>query len=168
VAGLVLTVIGVVFLAYTLAGPYAPGVFAHRGFSLVDVVDYQMFGLNGIFGIPLGVSVTCVVRFIILGTIMEESGTGAVRRAGDQIKVHLHGSLDWQAREVVGGAVLEGTRIFKVAELVIAGAKKRPWPRNGLNRRRPRRPAEDHTHRLPRPPCRRAHRPGPAPLRQAV
>jgi predicted DNA-binding protein with PD1-like motif len=48
---------------------------------------------------------------------------GEVRRVGDQIIVHLHGSLTKQAREVVGGAILEGTRIFKVAELVIAGAK---------------------------------------------
>lgn len=48
---------------------------------------------------------------------------GEVRRAGDEIKVHLHGSLTKQAREVVGGAILEGTRIFKVAELVIAGSK---------------------------------------------
>ncbi len=78
VAGIVLTGIGGVFLAYALAGPHAPGVFAHRGFSLVDVVDYQLFGLNGIFGIPLGVSATYVVLFIILGTIMEKAGTGAV------------------------------------------------------------------------------------------
>lgn len=78
VAGVVLTVIGALFLAYALAGPYAPGPFAHRGFSLVDVVDYQVFGLNGIFGIPLGVSATYVVLFIILGTVMEESGTGEV------------------------------------------------------------------------------------------
>jgi TRAP transporter 4TM/12TM fusion protein len=78
VAGIVLTVIGGVFLAYALAGPYAPGVLTHRGFTLVDVVDYQMFGLNGIFGIPLGVSATYVVLFIILGTIMEKSGTGEV------------------------------------------------------------------------------------------
>jgi len=48
---------------------------------------------------------------------------GEVRRIGDHIKVHLHGSLTKQAREVVGGAILEGTRIFKVAELVIAGVK---------------------------------------------
>jgi predicted DNA-binding protein with PD1-like motif len=48
---------------------------------------------------------------------------GEVRRAGDQVTVHLHGSLARQAREIVGGAILEGTRIFKVAELVIAGAK---------------------------------------------
>jgi TRAP transporter 4TM/12TM fusion protein len=78
VAGIVLTLIGGSFLVYALAGPYVPGVFAHRGFSLVDVIDYQMFGLNGIFGIPLGVSATYVVLFIILGSVMEESGTGAV------------------------------------------------------------------------------------------
>jgi TRAP transporter 4TM/12TM fusion protein len=78
VVGIVLTLIGAAFLAYAMAGPYVPGAFAHRGFSLIDVVDYQMFGLNGIFGIPLGVSATYVVLFIILGTVMEESGTGAV------------------------------------------------------------------------------------------
>jgi predicted DNA-binding protein with PD1-like motif len=49
--------------------------------------------------------------------------SGEVRRVGDQIKVHLHGSLARQAREVVGGAILEGTRIFKVAEMVIVGAR---------------------------------------------
>ncbi len=48
---------------------------------------------------------------------------GEVRRVGDRIKVHLHGSLAKQAKEVVGGAILEGTRIFKVAELVVVGAK---------------------------------------------
>jgi len=48
---------------------------------------------------------------------------GEVRRMGDQIKVHLHGSLTKQGREVLGGAILEGTRIFKVAELVMVGAK---------------------------------------------
>lgn len=48
---------------------------------------------------------------------------GEVRRMGDEIKVHLHGSLTKQAREVLGGAILEGTRIFKVAELIIVGAK---------------------------------------------
>jgi len=47
---------------------------------------------------------------------------GEVGRVGDQVKVHLHGSLTKQAREVVGGAILEGTRIFKMAELVVVGA----------------------------------------------
>ncbi len=48
---------------------------------------------------------------------------GEVRRSGDEIKVHLHGSVTRAATEVSGGAVNEGTRIFKVAELVIVGVK---------------------------------------------
>ena len=48
---------------------------------------------------------------------------GELRRAGGEIKVHLHGSVTKQGREVFGGAIIEGTRIFKVAELVIAGIK---------------------------------------------
>jgi predicted DNA-binding protein with PD1-like motif len=64
------------------------------------------------------------VARVVLDDLFEiNTIAGEVRRAGDQIKVHLHGSLTKQAREVVGGAILDGTRIFKVAELVIAGVK---------------------------------------------
>lgn len=48
--------------------------------------------------------------------------SGQVWRAGDEIKVHLHGSITRQARKVFGGAILEGTRVFKTAELLMAGA----------------------------------------------
>jgi len=48
----------------------------------------------------------------ILGNIKEEAG---------EIKVHLHGSISKAGREVSGGAINEGTRVFKVAELVIVG-----------------------------------------------
>jgi predicted DNA-binding protein with PD1-like motif len=41
----------------------------------------------------------------------------------DLFQVNVHGSLTKQAREVVGGAILKGTRIFKVAELVMIGVK---------------------------------------------
>jgi predicted DNA-binding protein with PD1-like motif len=46
---------------------------------------------------------------------------GDVRRLENEIKVHLHGSLTKEGREVFGGAIQEGTQIFKTAELVIAG-----------------------------------------------
>lgn len=64
-----------------------------------------------------------VARVVLEGLLEINVIAGEVRRTGDQIKVHLHGSLTEQAREVVGGAILEGTRIFKVAELLIAGVK---------------------------------------------
>lgn len=46
---------------------------------------------------------------------------GDVQRVEGGIKVHLHGSLTKQGREVFGGAIQEGTQIFKTAEMVIAG-----------------------------------------------
>ncbi|MBU2648981.1 DNA-binding protein [bacterium] len=46
---------------------------------------------------------------------------GDVKRVGKEIKVHLHGSFTQEGKKVFGGAVREGTTIFKMAELVIAG-----------------------------------------------
>lgn len=48
---------------------------------------------------------------------------GDVQRLDDGIRVHLHGSLTKEGKEVFGGAIQEGTRIFKTAEMVIAGLK---------------------------------------------
>jgi TRAP transporter 4TM/12TM fusion protein len=63
-------------LIYAWVGPYLPGVIAHRGFSLTDVIDYLCFGLDGVYGLPLGISSTYVILFIILGTFMEFTGVG--------------------------------------------------------------------------------------------
>ena len=46
---------------------------------------------------------------------------GDVTRENESIRVHLHGSLTKEGREVFGGAIQEGTTIFKMADLVIAG-----------------------------------------------
>jgi TRAP transporter 4TM/12TM fusion protein len=63
-------------LAYAFVGPYLPGVIAHRGFVLTDVIDYLCFGLDGVYGLPIGISATYVILFIILGTFMEFTGVG--------------------------------------------------------------------------------------------
>lgn len=76
--GLVLSIVAAVFAVYVLAGPYLPDLIAHRGFSLVDLIDYQVFGLDGIYSIPMSTSATYIVLFIILGTLMEFSKTGDV------------------------------------------------------------------------------------------
>lgn len=63
-----------VFLLYALFGPWMPGVFEHRGFSLRQIVNYQMFTTDGLYGLPLGVSATYLILFIIFGAILERSG----------------------------------------------------------------------------------------------
>ena len=50
--------------------------------------------------------------------------SGNIKKEAGEIKVHLHGSVSQSGIEVSGGAMNEGTRIFKVAELVIVGTKE--------------------------------------------
>jgi len=71
-----LLILAVVFLLYAWLGKYIPGVFSHRG-QKVNRIIYQMYlGSNGIFGLPIGVSSTYLIIFVILGAILEKSGLG--------------------------------------------------------------------------------------------
>ncbi len=74
--GLALPVMAVIFLLYALAGPYLPGPLAHRGVDLEMLVDQMYLVTEGIFGIPLGVSATYIILFIIFGAFLERSGVG--------------------------------------------------------------------------------------------
>lgn len=76
VIGPALPLTAVVFLAYAYAGPWLPGIFRHSGFSTEAIVDQLYLTTEGIFGIPLGVSATYVILFIIFGTFLEKTGTG--------------------------------------------------------------------------------------------
>lgn len=74
--GWALVIISFVFILYSFIGPYLPEMISHRGFSLEDTFQQLYIFHEGIFGIPLGVSATFVVLFIIYGSFLEESGAG--------------------------------------------------------------------------------------------
>jgi len=76
VVGPELPIVAIVFLAYAYFGPQMPGVLAHRGFSLTRIVSHMYMGLEGIMGIPLGVSATFVFLFILFGAFLEKTGVG--------------------------------------------------------------------------------------------
>jgi TRAP transporter 4TM/12TM fusion protein len=76
VIGPALPITAGVFLFYAYAGPYLPGLLHHQGFNTETIVDQLYLTTEGIFGIPLGVSATYVILFIIFGTFLEKSGTG--------------------------------------------------------------------------------------------
>ncbi len=76
VIGWALPLTAVAFLLYALFGQYLPGLMRHTGFSLATIVDQLYLTTEGIFGIPLGVSATYVILFIIFGAFLEQSGTG--------------------------------------------------------------------------------------------
>ncbi|MEW5773075.1 MAG: TRAP transporter permease [Thermodesulfobacteriota bacterium] len=76
--GWLLAGVAILFLAYAFLGPHMPGVLAHRGFGWKAIVDYQAFGLEGLYSSAVGVSSTYIVVFIIFGTFLEMSGAGDV------------------------------------------------------------------------------------------
>lgn len=76
VAGLILTAVAVIFIAYIFAGPYLPTFMAHRGMSLMRFIDLQVLSTHGIFGSPISASAHMVFYFLIVGAFLERSGAG--------------------------------------------------------------------------------------------
>ncbi|SHH04970.1 TRAP transporter, 4TM/12TM fusion protein [Thermosyntropha lipolytica DSM 11003] len=76
VVGWPIVTIAVIFVIYAYAGPYIPGVFAHRGVNLTQLVEHLYFTTEGIFGIPLGVSSTFIFLFILFASYLEKTGLG--------------------------------------------------------------------------------------------
>ncbi|PZP87933.1 MAG: C4-dicarboxylate ABC transporter [Ectopseudomonas oleovorans] len=71
-----LAIIALVFLLYSLAGPYMPGLLAHRGVSFNALANHQWITTEGVFGIALGVSTSFVFLFVLFGALLERAGAG--------------------------------------------------------------------------------------------
>nr|WP_313403539.1 TRAP transporter permease [Pseudomonas sp.] len=71
-----LAIIALVFLIYSLAGPYMPGLLAHRGVSFNALANHQWITTEGVFGIALGVSTSFVFLFVLFGALLERAGAG--------------------------------------------------------------------------------------------
>ena len=76
VVGIPMVCVVLAFLLYAFVGPYMPGVLAHRGLTLSQLVGHLYFTTEGVFGIPLGVSSTFIFLFILFGAYLESTGLG--------------------------------------------------------------------------------------------
>lgn len=74
--GVILPIIALAFMAYAHFGPYMPSLLAHRGYSIQRIVAHLYLTTEGVFGLPLGVSATFVIVFIIFGAFLEVTGIG--------------------------------------------------------------------------------------------
>ncbi|MCF3098302.1 TRAP transporter fused permease subunit [Aeromonas australiensis] len=74
--GPALAVIAIIFLVYSLAGPWMPGLLAHRGVSFTALANHQWITTEGVFGIALGVSTSFVFLFVLFGALLERAGAG--------------------------------------------------------------------------------------------
>jgi TRAP transporter 4TM/12TM fusion protein len=62
------------FLLYALFGQHLPGMLAHRGYGLDQIVSTLGFGTEGIYGTPTYVSSTYIFLFILFGAFLEQAG----------------------------------------------------------------------------------------------
>ncbi len=76
IVGNVFTAVVVGFLLYCYLGAWIPGVLGHKGYDLDRIVGHMYMTLEGIFGVPLSVSVSFVMLFVVYGTYMDAAGAG--------------------------------------------------------------------------------------------
>lgn len=74
--GNVMTGLAVIFIVYAFFGQWAPGLFAHGGLNLKQMVEIMFYSADGIIGVPIGVSVDYVFYFILFAAFLEISGGG--------------------------------------------------------------------------------------------
>ncbi len=74
--GPALAIIAALMLAYIFAGPWMPGLAAHKGASLSRVASQMWLTSEGIFGVALGVSTSFVFLFVLFGSLLERAGAG--------------------------------------------------------------------------------------------
>ena len=71
-----LVVVASAALLYALAGPWLPGVLAHRGYTPGRVIEQLFLSTEGIWGVPLGVSADFVYLFVLFGAFLDIAGGG--------------------------------------------------------------------------------------------
>lgn len=76
VIGSIMPGIALVFLLYAYFGQYAPGLIAHRGYSISRIVSQMYLTTEGIYGLVLGVSATFIYLFVLFGSFLKVSGGG--------------------------------------------------------------------------------------------
>ena len=75
-AGWGLVVMALLAMGYAFAGPFLPGILAHRGYGISRLVQHLYLSTEGIWGVPLGVSADFVYLFILFGSVLEAAGGG--------------------------------------------------------------------------------------------
>lgn len=76
VIGMSMVWVVIAAIAYAFLGIYIPGDFGHTGLDWTTFVDQQVMTLGGIYSIPVAVSSTYVVIFVLFGALLVKTGMG--------------------------------------------------------------------------------------------
>jgi TRAP transporter 4TM/12TM fusion protein len=105
--GWVLTSIGIVFLLYTYIGPWAPGVFAHAGFSLKRILVRMTMTSEGILGVAVMVSASYIFMFILFASFLKS--TKASDFFNDLASAMTGGTRGGPAKAAIFASAMTGT-----------------------------------------------------------
>ncbi|MSQ52637.1 MAG: TRAP transporter permease [Betaproteobacteria bacterium] len=126
-AGLALPIIAAVFILYSFAGPWMPGVFEHRGFAPDRFFTY-IYSEYGIFGVTTQVSSSYIILFVAFAAFL------TVSKVGDYINDLCNALFGWArggpAKACVASGVMFGTISgSSVANVVASGMVTIPMMR---------------------------------------
>ena len=71
-----MAVLAVLFIAYSMGGPYLPEVLEHKGASLNRLLSHMWLTTEGVYGIALGVSTSAIFVYVLFGTLLDRAGGG--------------------------------------------------------------------------------------------
>ena len=72
--GMVLPILGIIFILYTMLGHYLPGMLWHFKIPLSSAVSKFSIGFSGVFGQSLGISADYIFLFMVFGSFLSISG----------------------------------------------------------------------------------------------
>ena len=126
-AGLALPIIALVFILYSFAGPWMPGVLEHRGFAPDRFFTY-IYSEYGIFGVTTKVSSSYIILFVAFAAFL------TVSKVGDYINDLCNALFGWArggpAKACVASGVMFGTISgSSVANVVASGMVTIPMMR---------------------------------------
>ena len=75
-SGLIMPIVGLLFIAYAMLGPHLPPPWTHRGYDVSRLVGHLFITLEGIFGVAVDVSSSLIILFTIYGAFLQHSGAG--------------------------------------------------------------------------------------------
>jgi len=118
--GAPMAVLGAVFVAYVFLGPWLPDALAHRGASIERLVSHMWLTTEGVYGVALGVSVSYIFIFVLLGSLLDRCGAGNyMMQVSFALLGHLRGGPAKVA--VVSSAVNGIVSASSVANVVTGG-----------------------------------------------
>ncbi|NYT37520.1 TRAP transporter fused permease subunit [Allopusillimonas soli] len=118
--GAPMAVLGAIFVAYVFLGPWLPDALAHRGASVERLMSHMWLTTEGVYGVALGVSLSYIFIFVLLGSLLDRCGAGNyMMQVSFAMLGHLRGGPAKVA--VVSSAVNGIVSASSVANVVTGG-----------------------------------------------